>query len=101
MFDSGVEKTIIGVAIVLWFAHGWYLNERLQHVHKKLDSVLDSLNGLREYLYEIDSQFNDERESQMAFEGNESMFSGMDDLRLVEEKERAGKRTLNTTFITK
>lgn len=59
MFDSGIEKTIICTAVVLWFATGWYLNYRLKHLHAKLDLVLNQFNGLRRYLYEIDPQFDD------------------------------------------
>jgi hypothetical protein len=40
MFDSGMERTIIGSAIVLWFAHGWCLNTRLRDVHRKLGLIL-------------------------------------------------------------
>ena len=106
MFDSSVERTIILTAFALWFAHGWYLNERLKSVHTKLDSVLDQFNGLREYLYEIDPQFDDERESKARFEEHMSdpdsndMFSGMNDMELIREKENAGKRTLNTPFVS-
>jgi hypothetical protein len=105
MFETGLEKTIIITAIVLWFAHGWYLNERLKSVHAKLESVLDQFNGLREYLYEIDPQFDDERESSERFEEHMSapdsndMFAGKDDMELIREKEKAGKRTLNTPFV--
>lgn len=99
MFESGLEKTIIGTAIALWFAHGWYLNDRLRRVHEKLDLLLDNFNGLREYLYEIDPQFDDERQSQEAFENNESMFAGMDNLKLCTQKEKDGKRTLSTSFV--
>jgi hypothetical protein len=42
-----IQATIIVTAVVLWFANGYYLNERLQDVHKKLDSVLEEFNGLR------------------------------------------------------
>lgn len=59
MFDSDLEKLITGSVIGLWFANGWYLNERLKAVHKKLDSLSDDFNGLREYLYEIDPQFDE------------------------------------------
>lgn len=106
MFDSPVETTVILAAVALWFAHGWYLNERLKLVHAKLDSVLDQFNGLREYLYEIDPQFDDERESSERFEEHMSatdsnhMFAGMDDMELIREKEKAGKRTLNTPFLS-
>jgi hypothetical protein len=99
MFESGMEKTIILTAIVLWFAHGWYLNERLKHVHDKLDLVLEAFGGLRDYLYEIDPQFNDERESRKAFENDESTFAGMNDMELIRRKMEEGRRTLNTSFV--
>ena len=105
MFDSSVERIVILTAIALWFLHGWYLNERLKLVHAKLDSVLDQFNGLREYLYEIDPQFDDERESSDRFEEHMSapdsndIFAGMNDMELIREKEKAGKRTLNTPFV--
>lgn len=100
MLESGIGATIIGTAIALWFAHGWYLNERLKLVHRKLDLTLDALEGLRAYLYEIDPQFDDERESSRAFENGESMFSGMDDMEIIRKKEREGRRTLNTSFLS-
>lgn len=98
MFETGIEKTIVITAIALWFAHGWYLNEQLKHVHEKLDRVLGAFDGLRDYLYEIDPQFDDERESHMAFENDESMFAGMNDMELIRSKRQDGKRTLNTPF---
>jgi hypothetical protein len=98
MFETSLENTLILTAIALWFAQGWYLNMKLEAVHKKLDLVLDNFNGLRNYLYEIDPQFEDERQSQSTFERGESIFSGFDDLELIRKKELAGKRTLNTTF---
>ena len=100
MFESGVERTVVLTGVALWFAHGWYLNERLKAVHTKLDSILEQFNGLREYLYEIDPQFDDERESRAAFENDESMFAGMNDMELVRDKKKAGKRTLNTPFVS-
>ena len=106
MFDSGVERTVILTGVALWFAHGWYLNERLKSVHAKLDAVLDQFNGLREYLYEIDPQFDDERESRKRFEDHMShpashdMFSGMNDMELIREKEQGGRRALNTPFVS-
>ena len=99
MFESGIEKTIVLSAIALWFGHGWYLNERLKRVHDKLDRITEAFDGLRQYLYEIDPQFDDERESHLAFENKESMFAGMNDMELVRRKEKEGKRTLNTPFV--
>lgn len=106
MFDNDLEKTVILTGVALWFAHGWYLNERLKSIHAKFDLVFDSFNGLREYLYEIDPQFDDERKSRARFErhmgdsSDSDMFAGMDDMELIREKEKSGKRTLNTTFIS-
>lgn len=99
MFESSIEKTIVFTAIALWFAHGWYLNERLKRVHDKLDRILEAFDGLRDYLYEIDPQFDDERESLSALESNESMFAGMNDMELISRKEKEGKRTLHTPFV--
>ena len=101
MFDSEIEKTIVSVAVILWFAHGWYLNIKMLAVHKKLDVVLGELNGLRQYLYEIDPQFDDERQSRAAFaraDDEKDIFAGMNDCFLVKQKEDEGKRTLNTRF---
>ena len=103
MFELGIEKTIIGTAIALWFAHGWYLNERLKSVHEKLDAIQGTFNGLREYLYEVDPQFDDERLSRENFEKhmngeNEDMFAGYNDCELERTKKLEGKRTLDTPF---
>lgn len=104
MFESSVERAVIVTGIILWFVYGWYLNERLRSVYAKLDSVLDQLDGLRNYLYEIDRQFDNERESLVRYEKHLSdksggeMFSGQEHLELIRDKEAAGKRTLHTHF---
>ena len=101
MFETGLEKTIVITAVVLWFAHGWYLHSRLLDVHKKLDRVLNEFNGLRLYLYEIDPQFDDERQSDEDMakpDGERDMYAEMDDCFLVRQKEKDGKRTLSTRF---
>jgi hypothetical protein len=38
-----IQSTIVYTAIALWVAQGWYLNTRLNHVHDKLDQMLDEL----------------------------------------------------------
>lgn len=105
MLESGIEKTVVITAVALWFAHSWYLNIRLADVHKKLDKVLEEFNGLRLYLYEIDPQFDDERETtQRFFEEHNAdsnfgaAFAAMDDIELIRRKEEQGKRTLSTRF---
>jgi hypothetical protein len=92
------EALIVVSAIALWFAHGWYLNERLKRVHEKLDRLMESFDGLRDYLYEIDPQFDDERESRRAFNNSESMLAGLNDSKLQRQKEASSKRTLRTPF---
>ena len=92
--------TAFGLAIALWFATGWYLNERLKFVHKKLDAVLESFDGLREYLYEIDPQFSDERQLLIeAFAEDGSPFAGKAHMDLMAEKNSEGFRTLRTNFL--
>lgn len=100
MFESGVERAVVLTGIAFWFAHGWYLNERLKAVHLKLDFISEQFIGLRDYLYEIDPQFDDERQRRAAFENDESFFAGMNDMEIVRDKEKAGKRTLNTLFVS-
>jgi hypothetical protein len=106
MFGSSVERTIVGMAIVLWFAHVWYLSARLrevhlkfEEVHLKLDRVLANFEGLRNYLYEIDPQFDDERESNKAVFDDTALFAAMDDIELLKRKRDEGRRTLNTPFV--
>jgi hypothetical protein len=68
---------------------------------------LDQFNGLREYLYEIDPQFDDERESrdrfaeQMSVPDSSDIFAGMNDMDLIREKENSGRRALNTPFVSR
>jgi hypothetical protein len=92
---------VVGVAVTFWFATGWYLNERLKLVHAKLDRVLDNFNGLREYLYEIDPQFNEERRLLRGLFSDEpgTMFDGMEHMELTRQKEKEGYRTLNAHFL--
>jgi hypothetical protein len=92
--------TAIGIAVALWFATGWYLNERLKIVHTKLDLVLDNFNGLREYLYEIDPQFDEERRllTDLYSDGPGTLFAGKQHMDLTNEKKENGFRTLNSPF---
>jgi hypothetical protein len=98
MSDSATSLTVIVTAVALWFAHGTYLNIKLKEVHDKLDKVLDSFNGLRNYLYEIDPQFDDERASDAAV-GRGDCLSGMDAMELLNHKKESGKRHLGTPFV--
>jgi hypothetical protein len=61
----------------------------LERVHKKLDLVLEQFDRLRRYLYEKDPQFDDERQLL-------GSVAGMDYMDLIKQKEKQGKRTLNS-----
>ena len=91
---------IIGIAVALWLATGWHLNERLKAVHEKLDLVLENFNGLREYLYEIDPQFDDERSLLSGLWSDESgtSLAGKHHMDAVNEKKKNGYRTLKSRF---
>ncbi|MGH8184655.1 MAG: hypothetical protein ACREPH_13440 [Rhodanobacteraceae bacterium] len=67
-------------------------------MHNKLDGIPEEFNGLREYLYEIDPQFNDERRTRTAGMEDEYPFAGKDHLDLLYRKSKEGKRTLDTPF---
>jgi hypothetical protein len=86
------------VAVGLWFAMGTYLNMQLSAVHKKIDRLLDGLHGLKQYLYEIDPQFDDERATDREFAEGRDMFAGIWDMELIRSKEKAGFRTLGSGF---
>ncbi len=90
---------ILLVVVFSLVARGYHLAGELKRANDKLDKVLEQFDGLREYLYEIDPQFDDEREARAAFENKEHLFAGMDDLKLKEKKESEGRRTLNTPLV--
>jgi hypothetical protein len=98
-----LEVTIIATAVALWFAHGWYLNSRLARLHAKLDRLIDGMEGLRLYLYEIDPQFDEERrlreEIAEGVRTGAAPLSGMALTELVKRRTAAGRRTLDTPFL--
>jgi hypothetical protein len=100
-----MELTITNLTIallMLWIATGWYLNERLNLVQQKLEVILDQFDGLREYLYEIDPQFDEERRLTRGLyesvSGVRPSFDGMLLNDLEREKREKGERTLSTGF---
>ena len=94
---SETSATIIVAVAVFW---GLYLNTRLERAHRKLDLVLDQFRGLREYLYEIDPQFDEERrllaELHASVAANTASFAGMLHMDLLNQKKQQGKRTLDS-----
>jgi hypothetical protein len=102
MLNTPEERIVVITAIALWFAFGWYLNTRLERVHKKLDQILEQFSGLRRYLYEIDPQFDDERrllaELDESLETKSVSFAGMNHMELERQKHQQGRRTLNSPF---
>lgn len=89
-------KIILGVMIFIWI----YDHMRLKELEKKNTQTLEELQSLKNYLYEIDPQFDDERRLQR--ELDESVANGTSSLagaalaELVETKESEGRRTLST-----
>jgi hypothetical protein len=98
MGTVGITEIVLLVVVLSLVARGYYLANELKRVNDKLDKVLEQFDGLREYLYEIDPQFDDEREASQALEAGESL-AGMDDLKLQTRKESEGQRTLNTPLV--
>ena len=41
-----IESLVVASAVALWFANGWYLNTRLNEVHRKLDAALETLAAI-------------------------------------------------------
>lgn len=74
------------------------LKDRLRAVENKLDLVLRNFDGLRQYLYEIDPQFDDERQSNADLEDEHNLFAPMNDMELLSRKRATGRRTLDTCF---
>ncbi len=99
MGTIGITEIILLVIVLSLVARGYHLAGELKRVNDKLDKVLEQFDGLREYLYEIDPQFDDEREAGRAFENDEHLFAGMDDLQLKERKKSEGRRTLNKPLV--
>ena len=97
------EHNAVLIALALWFAVSWYLNGRLALVHKRLDQIDQQFEGLRQYLYEIDPQFDDERGSSErlndVLERDVFSFAGLHDMELLQRKKAEGRRTLNTIFL--
>lgn len=84
----------IGLCVVIW-----HINDQLRSANQKLNLVLEQFDGLRNYLYEIDPQFDDERQAYDELMGEAgNLFAGADCLRIERDKEASGRRTLNTTF---
>lgn len=96
MGTIGVLEIILLVLVLSLVARGYHISSELKRTNDKLDKVLEQFDGLREYLYEIDPQFDDEREASAAVENDEHLFAGMDDLKLNERKKSEGRRTLDT-----
>jgi hypothetical protein len=89
--------TLIAILPVVYYIVS--LRERVKRMEKKVDLILQNFDGLRLYLYEIDPQFEDERQSENRMNDPLSdPVAAHKDFELIEGKEAAGKRTRSTTF---
>ena len=95
--QSAVSSLLLGGMVFLVF-YTLSLSRQLREADRKIDLLLANFNGLREYLYEIDPQFNDERESNNDMDDESNTMVAFDDMKLLEAKEAAGHRTLNSPF---
>jgi len=50
VFESGLERLILGAATILWLAHSWYLNRQLIEARRNLERLLEEFPGIRESL---------------------------------------------------
>jgi hypothetical protein len=96
--QSAQIAVLLGLVIVL-VLQTFALSKRLDEAHKKIDLALKNFIGLRNYLYEIDPQFDDERQSNADTDDFDSNpMAAVDDMNLIDSKEAAGRRTLHTPF---
>jgi hypothetical protein len=98
----GSPNTVTIVLLVCVFVLGIYvtgISAQLKQANAKIDLVLSNFDGLRDYLYEIDTQFDDERESDKDMEDDSNSMAAYHDFQLLDSKEKSGRRTLNTPFV--
>jgi len=94
-----VVQFVLCAGAIFFVLHGLAIEKRLKNMQRQLDLVLSNFDGLRNYLYEIDPQFDDERHSDNDLADiDANPMAAYDDLQLLQRKESAGRRTLNTRF---
>ena len=99
MLSQSAQIAILRGLVVVLVLQTFALSKRLDEAHKKIDRALQNFIGLRNYLYEIDPQFDDERQSNSDMDDfDTNPMAAVDDMQLIERKEAAGRRTLNTPF---
>jgi hypothetical protein len=81
MMDGEIERAIVVAAIALWFAYGWYL----KRLRTELDSVIEDLDDLQEYVYETNPRLRDERATRAESERAVGMPSGAGTVELLQE----------------
>lgn len=87
---------VIAVVLLLQIS---LLRDKLAKMDHKLNVVLDRFEGLRQYLYEIDPQFDDERASDARVWAEDAHPLDMaEDAQLLSRKRKEGRRTLNSGF---
>jgi hypothetical protein len=93
----------VGIVALLVLNVGRSVRDLQRQTAKNFDSITEQLDNLRRYLYEIDPQFDDEREckSRLARAGGDISFgfAAMEQISLLRSKRESGKRTLDCTFL--
>jgi hypothetical protein len=84
---------MLWLVVMLIIAVAWDTNRRIQKVNERVEKVIEHLSGLRQYLYEIDPQFDDERRANVGDYHADQKWR-----ELLAQKKESGRRTLETTF---
>ena len=86
------------IGLLLFFGIRHIINKRHEELDAKIDGLYRQFEGLRNYLYEIDPQFDDERRAAKDFEEGVDMYSGQREMELIRSKQAEGRRILLTPF---
>jgi hypothetical protein len=82
MTDPEIDRAILLTAIGLALAYGWYLKSRL-------DSLLESLDELRDCFDDINPQMRDERAPREGSERGDGTYAGAANIEHVPERKLA------------
>jgi hypothetical protein len=97
-------QIIVGGFTILWIALAFQISSGFRMITDRQDRIWErtneQLDGLREYLYEIDPQFDEERELLDGLHSDDpnTVFDGMQLMELEKSKKKVGRRTLSSRF---
>ena len=101
MSDTQIVLTVLAV---LWITISIQIATMTRSILSRMEAnqewLYEAFEGLREYLYEIDPQFDEERELTDGLNSQRSgtLFDGKFLMELEREKRKAGRRILRSRF---